>query len=114
MVGGVRWILQEDGETPTVSIGIQLFPGTAQPVAVRVFDPKSNEPYHQGMRMPAMPTVNELETIIVPPGTFNIGRIIDVHTEGITECFTLLHVLDRGNEFERCTFEAVAAKNKPV
>lgn len=114
MVGGVRWILQEDGETPTVSIGIQLFPGSALPVAVRIIDPKSNEPYHQGMRLPAMPAVHEPEAIIVPAGTFRIGRIIDMFNEGRIERAKLLHVLDRGNEFERCTFEIVAAKTKPV
>ena len=112
MIGGVRWILQEDGDTPTVSIGIQLFPGSAQPVAVRTIDPKTNEPYHQGMHLPAMPAVNEPEAIIVAAGTFRIGRVVDILNEGVSQRATLLHVLDRGNEFERCTFEIIAAKKK--
>ena len=81
---------------------------------MRVIDPKSNEPYHQGMRLPAMPAVHEPEAIIVPAGTFRIGRLIDMFNEGNIERARLLHVLDRGNEFERCTFEIVAPTTKPT
>ena len=114
MVGSVRWILQEDGEPPTVSIGIQLFPGKAQPVAVRLLDPKVREPYKQGMRLPAMPTVNEPATIITPVGTFRINGTVEVLEDGITERLALSHVLDRGSEFERCSFEPSTERKKPV
>ena len=110
VVGGVRWILQEDGENPTVSIGIQLFPGKAQPVAVRALDPRIREPYKQGMRLPAMPAVNEPAAIITPIGTFRVNGIVEVLDDGITEKLSLSHVLDRGSEFERCSFEPIAKK----
>lgn len=111
-VGGVRWILQEDGATPTVSIGIQLFPGKAEAVAVRIFDPKVRGSYKHGMRLPAMPTVNEPAAVITPPGTFRINGVIEVLANGITEQLVLTHVLDRGSEFERCTFETSMPNKK--
>ena len=47
------------------------------------------------------------ETLIVPYGTYRVGRPIEILAQGQTEKIKLAHVLDRTQEFERCTFTAI-------
>lgn len=106
VLGTVRWALQSpavDGPS-TLSIGVELYPGMALPVAVRGADHGTREPFRQGMRLPAMPTLSVPETVVLPYGTYRLGRIIELWVDGVTTRLKLEHVLDRTPEFERCTF----------
>ena len=106
VIGGVRWALQDtlktETEMPTLSIGIQLFPGQAQAVAVRATDVR--DPYAQGLLLPAIAALKEPETLILPAGTFRIDRPVDVRIGDRTMACRLARIIDRANEFERCTF----------
>jgi cyclic-di-GMP-binding protein len=105
VLGAVRWALQTPGQPgTTLSIGVELFPGVAQPVAVRGADPGTRENFRQGLLLPAVAALISPESLIVPYGTYRLGRPVDVWTDAGTQRFTLDHVLDRTQEFERCTF----------
>jgi hypothetical protein len=106
VVGNVRWALrEEDAEgNPMLAIGIQIFPGMAAPLGVRGADPGVRENYRQGLLLPAIPMLHEPESLIVPVGTFRINRPVEIYRSGRTETLQLGKVLDRGAEFERCTF----------
>ncbi len=106
--GCVRWALHDTpaGGEPLLSVGIQLFPGSATPVALRGAEPGSREPYRQGLLLPAIPAIHEAESVIAPVGTFRIGRMIEVFRDKTPQRLTLAKVLDRGGEFERCSFSS--------
>ena len=109
VLGTVRWALQSPaGESAAMlSTGIELYPGLAQPMAVRGGDPGTREGFRQGLRLPAVTALSVPETLIVPYGTYRVGRPVEVMTQGKPEKFKLDHVLDRTQEFERCTFTAL-------
>ena len=118
VVGSVRWVLHDKAQdtvtnpgsgsaaspNASLSIGIQLFPGMAEPMAVRANDPGLGDPYRQGLRLPAVPALQEPEALIVPSGTFRIGRPVEVFLADQTYRYSLTRVLDRGSDFERCTY----------
>lgn len=106
ITGSVRWTLQEKDAAGNAILcaGIQLFPGAVKPVAARGADPGLRENFRQALRLPAIAALNEVESLLLAAGTFRIGRPIDLLEGDKTTRHNLGKVLDRGSEFERCTF----------
>jgi hypothetical protein len=83
-LGAVRWALREGDNTLTA--GIQLFPGEARPVAVRVRDSgSSGGAWRQGFMLPEIAALREPATVVVPAGTFRIDRSIEVMADQMTD-----------------------------
>jgi cyclic-di-GMP-binding protein len=103
-LGNVRWALREGDNS--LAAGIQLLPGEARPVAVRVVEPgqTGNLPWRQAFLLPAIAAINESASVVVPAGTFRLDRSIEVMVDEKLQMLKLFRVLDRGIEFERCNF----------
>ena len=102
-LGNVRWALRE-GDDWLVA-GIQLFPGEAQPVAIRTTDSSGvRSAWRQGFMLPAVAALHEPACVVVPAGTFRIDRSIEVMVDQKLQVLKLFRVIDRGIEFERCNF----------
>jgi hypothetical protein len=113
VIGSVRWALHDKAQdaaassgnpNASLSVGIQLFPGLARTIAVRPCDPGLNEAFQQGLLLPAVAALHEPEAVIVPAGTFRVGRPVEVWIDDQSYRYTLTRVLDRGSDFERCTY----------
>ena len=102
-LGSLRWVLRE-GESSLVA-GVQLFPGDARPVAIRVMEPGAiGSPWRQGFLLPAIAAIKETASVVVPSGTFRLDRSIEVMVDQKPQMLKLFRVLDRSIEFERCNF----------
>jgi hypothetical protein len=102
-LGNVRWALREGDNS--LAAGIQLFPGEARPVAIRIVEAGATaNPWRQGFLLPAMPAINESACVVVPAGTFRLDRNIEVMVDEKSQMLKLFLVLDLGIEFERCNF----------
>lgn len=102
-LGNVRWALRE-GEN-SLAAGVQLFPGEARPVAVRVVEPgATGNSWRQGFLLPEIAAINESASVVVPAGTYRLERSVEVMVDQKPRLLKLFRVLDRGGEFERCTF----------
>lgn len=108
VIGNVRWALHETDSqgNASLAVGIQLFPGVATPVAVRGADHGLRENFRQALLLPAVAALNESASLILPVGTFRVGRPVEQFHDNKTVKLSLLAVLDRGTEFERCSFAA--------
>ncbi|MEJ7670728.1 MAG: hypothetical protein WKH97_18805 [Casimicrobiaceae bacterium] len=86
------------------ALTLAFWPGTPKTVAVRPLSIAfSEEP-----PMPALllaETSEEQATIIVPPRTFNAGRVLRSMDPGPERKFRLLRLVQRGGDFERVAFE---------
>jgi hypothetical protein len=101
VLGNVRWALR-DGEDKLVA-GIQLFPGEARPVAMRVIETDGTRgAWRQGFMLPEIAALKEPASVVLPAGTFRINRSIEVMVDQKAQVLKLFRVLDRGIEFERC------------
>lgn len=102
-LGNVRWALRE-GEN-SLAAGVQLFPGEARAVAVRVVEPGATvHPWRQAFLLPEIAAINEAASVVVPPGTYRLERSIEVMVDEKPRLLKLFRVLDRGGEFERCNY----------
>ncbi len=85
--------------------GIQIMPGNPLTIALRGTGLAAiNEKYRPGFKLPAVPALKYPESVIVPAGWFRPGRVIDLY-EQTSRQIRLTHQLDRGSDFERCTYD---------
>lgn len=105
LMGSLRWsMVTPDGQ---LHIGIMILPGRPEPIAVRPVEPSGvREPYRPAFLLPAVTTVGSAASIILPPGCFRIGRILE-SVGSQHPRIRLTHLIDRGVDFDRTAFEAV-------
>jgi hypothetical protein len=103
IIGTVRWVQQQAGGE--LMVGIKAVPGAPQAVAVRQTGINAAaEKYHQALMMPSMPALQAPPSVLLPALWFKPGRILDVHAERQWQ-IRLVAVMDRGVDFERCSYE---------
>lgn len=105
LIGSIRWgMVNESNE---LHVGILLLPGRPVTLAVRPIEPSGvREPYKPGFLMPDMPSIGATSSLILAPGTFRAGRIMELIGEQRRNV-RLLRLLDRGIDFDRVSFEPV-------
>jgi hypothetical protein len=101
-LGNVRWALREGLDS--LAAGIQLFPGEPRPAAVRTADPEARGAWRQGFLLPEIAALKEPASVVLPVGTFRLERSVEVMIDEKLQLVKLARVLDRGFEFERCSF----------
>jgi hypothetical protein len=101
----VRWALR--GTDDMLLAGIQLFPGEARPVAIRVIDPdERTATWRQGLLLPEIPALRIPTSLVIPAGSFKLERCVQVMVDHQPRVVKLFRVLERGIEFERCSLYA--------
>lgn len=90
-----------DGEGATW-LGFRLLRAKAQAIAARIAD---NEiPYDRALLLAAVAD-SEPQTILLAPGTYGPGRLLDIH-DGQRRQIRLTALIDSGCNFERATYTA--------
>lgn len=101
----VRWALR--GTDDMLLAGIQLFPGEARPVAIRVIDPdERTATWRQGLLLPEIPALRIPTSLVIPAGSFKLERCVQVMVDHQPRVVKLFRILERGIEFERCSLYA--------
>lgn len=104
-LASVRWALR--GANDSLLAGIQLFPGEARAVAIRVIDPgEETGAWRQGFLLPASAAPGVAESLMLPAGSFRLDRRVEVMVDHQPRLVKLCRVLERGIEFERCSLYA--------
>ncbi len=102
----ISWlVIENDGR---LQAGIQVLPGPVKGVAVRAtgVGVSVSEQYTRGFFLPAVPTLKEPVSVIVPAGWYTPGRVIEIFTDR-SVAVRLGELLARGVGFERCSFSLV-------
>lgn len=87
-----------------LSLVLTIFAGVPRTVAVR----PTSHAFNEELPMPALmlgAVDNEPATLIVPPRTFNPGRVLRSMDTGPERKFRLTRLLQRGGDFERVSFD---------
>ncbi|MDP1526921.1 MAG: hypothetical protein Q8M20_13995 [Rhodocyclaceae bacterium] len=108
VLGVVRWaqIVSEE-----LISGVQLYPGKSWPVAVRGTGVMAaRESYKPGFVLPAVPALEQPDSIILPPGSFKPERIMEAWTAEGAVNVKLKALLDRGADFEWASYVEVAPR----
>lgn len=101
LLGCVRWALLADA----LQVGVYLFPGQPVPVALRGSGlAAAGEKYRQSFLLPAVAAIGQEATVVMPVGTFKLGRTVEVFTDQPRR-LRLTRLVERGADFERAGYE---------
>ncbi len=104
LLGVIRSIWLEKDRECIASI-VRILPGRPMAVAWRGTGvTEAKEPFRPGLRLPAVLERNEPASVMMPPGCFRPGRIIETYSDH-SRAIRLSHLLERGADFERADFE---------
>jgi hypothetical protein len=81
-------------------LGLRLLRAKVQPIAARVAD--NQTPYDRALLLADVPG-GEPQTVLVAPGTYSPGRVLDIH-DGKPRQIRLTALLESGSNFERVTY----------
>ena len=103
LLAKTTWLMQEKGGG--LIAGIQMLPGCPTAIAARRQDapPESHGRYERAFLLPALPGIAETVSIIVHPGWFRPGRIIEIYGDGPAQ-IRLTQLLDSGPDYELAAF----------
>lgn len=105
VLASVRWAVH--GEQDMLLAGIQLFPGEARAVAIRVIEPdETTGAWCEGLLLPELPSLRVPASLLLPAGSFKLERRVEIMVDHRPQVVKLFRVLDRGIEFERCSLYA--------
>jgi len=87
---------------------VRLLPGLPAATAVRatglnVFHAK----YVQALSLTGVSSLNSPPSLVLPAGWYKPRRVIEVYVENHVRVL-LTEVIDRGNDYERCSYEMIA------
>jgi hypothetical protein len=103
LLGSLRWAMIDGKES--LQAGVQIIAGQPQAVAVRGAGLNAmREKYSPGFLLPAVAALQEPASIVIPIGWFHRDRTLEVLDKQATQ-LRLVHLLDRGSDFERATYE---------
>lgn len=103
LLGSVRWSMMDSGET--LHVGLHVFPGKPEPVAVRNTGPSAvNEKYCQAFLLPAVEALGEPASAVIPSGWFRLGRVLEAFADR-GRPIRLTRLIERGGDFERVVYE---------
>jgi hypothetical protein len=83
-------------------LGFRLLRAKAQAIAARIAD--NQIPYDRALLLAGVPG-GEPQTVLVAPGTYGPGRVLDIH-DGKPRQVRLTALLESGSNFERVTYTA--------
>lgn len=105
ILGTFRWLAVS--ENYELRAGVRALPGVPQGVAIRPTGLNAvSEKYVQALALPAVAALHSPPTLIIPAGWYKPRRVLEVHSDQARQLL-LTGVLERGADFERCTYEAV-------
>ena len=101
LLGCVRWALMSDG----LQVGVYLFPGQPVPVALRGSGlAAAGEKYRQAFLLPAVTAIRQEATVVMPVGTFKLGKTVEIVTDQPRH-LRLTRLVERGADYERAGYE---------
>ncbi len=103
----ICWLMQDRGGG--LVAGVEALPGIPHAIAVRSVITATGHPemYGRAFLLPGIPGVNPQAALILPQGTYQAGKVLEVHDgEGLSQV-ELLQVVQDGCDFERVGFRRI-------
>jgi hypothetical protein len=103
----VTWLMQE--ESGGLVVGVSTLPGLPAGIGVRhaVIGGAVSERYVRAFQLPAVPAIKEDGSIVLPSGMYQASRILEAYSGERKWQLRMMHVLQRGTDFERISYQAL-------
>lgn len=103
LLAQVSWLMLE--ANGGLLAGVQILPGVPKGIAIRPTGAavSPSEHYVRAFLLPAMPTLKEPDSLVIPHGWFQAERVIEIFTDRQVRV-RLSELLFRGADFDRVSF----------
>lgn len=106
LISEVTWLMQEHGGG--LIAGLATLPGMPQAIGVRHLASNGvHERYVRAFMLPAVPVFGEDASLVLPPGMYQASRTLQVICGDESWQARMMHVLQRGTDFERVSYLAL-------
>ncbi|MGE5946201.1 MAG: hypothetical protein ACM35F_05850 [Betaproteobacteria bacterium] len=108
LLAQVTWLMQEG--TGGLVAGLAVLPGRPTACAVRIIEGGENvhtQRFVRAFLLPAVAAINEGDSLVLPSGTYRASGVLMVHEEDKSWQVRMKHVIQRGIDFDRVSFESI-------
>ena len=88
-------------------LGVSVLPGLPQAVSMRPTDSHevNQERYIRAFMLPGVPAIHAESSLVIPKNIYQASRIMEVLVDGKPSRIRLMHILQRGMDFDRTSFD---------
>ncbi len=99
------WLMQE--ESGGLIVGVASLPGMPTGIGVRyaASSAAAGEHFVRAFLLPAVPAIHEAGSIVIPVGMYQASRVLDVFNGEAHWQVRLKHILQRGLDFDRVSYD---------
>lgn len=108
LLAQATWLMQD--ESGGLVVGVATLPGMPVGIGVRIATSVacSAERYGPGFLLPAVPSIGEEASVVLPTGMYQASRILDFFIDAEPPGkLRMNHVLQRGADFDRISYQLV-------
>lgn len=107
LLAQVSWLMQEN--TGGLVTGVAVLPGVPAPVGVRLADLArgGTNRYVRAFMLSPVPAVGVEGSLVLPLGLYQASHVLDVAADDAVWQVKMKHIVQRGGDFERISFERV-------
>ena len=105
LLAQASWLMEEiDGG---LLMGVSVLPGLPQAVSFRpeVANGGIRDRFGRAFLLPAVPSIDEVASLVLPKNVYQASRILELQSEGISSLIRLKHILQHGMDFDRSSFD---------
>lgn len=106
LLAQVTWLMQE--QSGGLIAGVATLPGLPVGIGIRHASVDGGqERYVRAFLLPAVPAIHEEASIVLPAGMYQASRTLDVSGDEGAWQLRMVHVLQRGPDFDRISYQAL-------
>jgi hypothetical protein len=107
LLAQATWLMQE--ETGGLIVGLATLPGMPVGIGVRLASNSAGvrDRYIRAFMLPPVPAVKEEGSLVLPAGFYQASRVLEVFAGEETWQLRMNHVLQRGTDFDRVSYQAL-------
>lgn len=105
LLAQANWLMQENGDG--LIMGVGTLPGMPTAVGARyaVAGGANGDRYIRAFMLPAVSAIREEASLVLPVGMYQASRTLDIYSEGAARQLRMLHILQRGVDFDRVSYQ---------
>lgn len=106
LLANVVWLMQE--ESGGLIAGLETLPGMPTGIGIRQGVESgiaNNDDFVRAFMLPPLPAISEQASLVLPPGYYKGGGLLDLYHGEETYRVRMLHILHRGQDFDRISYE---------
>lgn len=105
LLAQASWLMEESDRS--LQLGVAVLPGLPQAISIRPADIHNHtqERYIRAFLLPEVAAIHAASSVVVPKNIYQASRIMEMLVDGKISRIRLMHILQRGMDFDRSSFE---------